>query len=72
MADSFLQLYERERGPLASLVFWDLVACLPPIKWLAGWVEGYQELGVDLPLSEARARLESWVENVLARQDVPA
>jgi aminoglycoside phosphotransferase (APT) family kinase protein len=65
MADLFLERYERARGPLASLVFWDLVACLPPIKWLAGWVEGYQELGVDLPLPEARARLESWVATVL-------
>jgi len=69
MADLFLARYERARGPLASLVFWDLVACLPPIKWLAGWVEGYQELGVDLPLSEARARLEAWVANVLGRLD---
>jgi len=69
MADLFLARYERARGPLASLVFWDLVACLPPIKWLAGWVEGYQELGVDLPLSEARARLEAWVASVLGRLD---
>jgi aminoglycoside phosphotransferase (APT) family kinase protein len=61
LADLFLARYERARGPLAGLMFWDLVACLPPIKWLAGWVEGYQELGVDLPLSEARARLEAWV-----------
>jgi aminoglycoside phosphotransferase (APT) family kinase protein len=61
MADLFLERYERVRGPLAGLVFWDLVACLSPIKWLAAWVEGYQELGVGLPLSEARARLEAWV-----------
>lgn len=67
MADKFLERYERARGPLQSLVFWDGVACLPPIKWLAGWVEGYQELGVDLPLREARARLEWWVEDVLSR-----
>jgi aminoglycoside phosphotransferase (APT) family kinase protein len=72
MADSFLERYERARGPLRSLVFWDLLACLPPIKWLASWVEGYQELGVDLPLSDARERLESWVESVLARQDASA
>jgi aminoglycoside phosphotransferase (APT) family kinase protein len=69
MADLFLKLYERSRGPLADLVFWDLVACLGPIKWLAHWVEGYQELGVDLPLLDARARLESWVASVLARLD---
>jgi aminoglycoside phosphotransferase (APT) family kinase protein len=54
---------------IARIVFWDLLACLPPIKWLAGWVEGYQELGVDLPLSEARARLGSWAASVLARLD---
>jgi aminoglycoside phosphotransferase (APT) family kinase protein len=72
MADLFLERYERARGPLAGLVFWDLVACLPPIKWLAGWVEGYQELGVDLPLPDARARLEAWIENVLARLDLLA
>jgi aminoglycoside phosphotransferase (APT) family kinase protein len=67
MADLFLKRYQRTRGPLTGLVFWDLVACLGPIKWLAHWVEGYQELGVDLPLMDARARLESWVEDVLER-----
>ena len=67
MAELFLARYERTRRPLAGLVFWDLVACLGPIKWLAHWVEGYQELGVDLPLSDARARLESWVARVLER-----
>lgn len=72
MADSFLERYERARGPLQSLVFWDLLACLSPIKWLAHWVEGYQELGIDLPLHAARARLELWVESVLARQDALA
>jgi aminoglycoside phosphotransferase (APT) family kinase protein len=65
MADLFLERYERARGPLQSLAFWDLLACLPPIKWLSGWVEGYQELGVDLPLADARARLESWVTRML-------
>jgi aminoglycoside phosphotransferase (APT) family kinase protein len=69
MADLFLERYERARGPLAGLVFWDLVACLGPIKWLSHWVEGYQELGVDLPLAEARGRLESWVASALARLD---
>ena len=69
MAERFLERYERARGPLAGLLFWDLVACLGPIKWLPHWVEGYQELGVDLPLGEARMRLESWVEIALARLD---
>lgn len=67
MADLFLSGYERARGPLAGLVFWDLLACLAPIKWLAGWVEGYQELGVHLPLPEARARLEAWVARTVAQ-----
>ena len=69
MADEFLARYERARGPLRSLVFWDLLACLSPIKWLAGWVAGYQELGVDLSLEDARSRLELWVARVLARLD---
>jgi aminoglycoside phosphotransferase (APT) family kinase protein len=69
LADLFTERYERARGSLAGLEFWDLVACLGPIKWLAHWVEGYQELGVDLPMPEARARLESWVARVLARLD---
>ena len=72
MAEMFLEVYGRQRGPLESLVFWDLVACLGPIKWLSHWVEGYQELGVDLPLSDARERLQSWVHSVLARLDAPA
>jgi aminoglycoside phosphotransferase (APT) family kinase protein len=67
MADRFLERYESARGSLEGLLFWDLVACLGPIKWLPHWVEGYQELGVDLPLADARARLESWVESALAR-----
>ena len=66
-AETFLQRYEAARGPLNALVFWDLVACLSPIKWLAHWVEGYQELGVDLPLEKGRARIEEWVARALDR-----
>lgn len=50
-----------------ELAFWDLLSALPPIRWLPQWVEGYTELGLELPLAEARARLESWVENALGR-----
>ena len=69
LADRFLERYESARGPLAGVLFWDLLACLGPLKWLAHWVEGYQELGVDLPLPEARARLESHVADLLARRE---
>jgi aminoglycoside phosphotransferase (APT) family kinase protein len=65
----FLDAYERIRGPLQGLAFWDLYSCLAPIRWLPHWVEGYTELGLELPLAEARARLEAWVENALARLD---
>ena len=68
-ADVFLGHYERERGPLADLAFWDLLTSLPPTRWLAHWVEGYTELGLELSLAEARARLETWVERALERLD---
>lgn len=66
-ADIFLARYEAARGPLHDLAFWDLLTSLPPTRWLAHWVEGYTELGLDLSLTEARARLEAWVERALAR-----
>lgn len=51
MAELFLERDEGARGPLAQLVFWDLVACLGPIKWLPHWVEGYQELTAEHALA---------------------
>ncbi len=63
----FLNEYERIRGTLHELAFWDLFCCLGPIRWLPHWVEGYTELGLELSLSEARARLEVWVANALGR-----
>jgi aminoglycoside phosphotransferase (APT) family kinase protein len=67
VAEVFLARYENARGPLRDLAFWDLLSSLPPLRWLPHWVEGYTELGVDLSLDEARARLESWVESALDR-----
>jgi aminoglycoside phosphotransferase (APT) family kinase protein len=66
-AEIFLARYESLRGPLHDLAFWDLLASLPPTRWLPHWVEGYTELGVDLSLADARARLESWVEGAIER-----
>lgn len=66
-AEVFLDDYERIRGPLKELAFWDLLSSLPPIRWLPDWVQGYTELGFALPLAEARARLELWVEHALGR-----
>jgi aminoglycoside phosphotransferase (APT) family kinase protein len=66
-AQVFLEEYERIRGPLDELAFWDLYSCLAPIRWLPHWVEGYTELGLSLPLAEARVRLETWVESALGR-----
>jgi aminoglycoside phosphotransferase (APT) family kinase protein len=66
-AQVFLDEYQRIRGPLNELAFWDLFSSLPPIRWLPHWVEGYTELGLELPLAEARARLETWVERALVR-----
>jgi aminoglycoside phosphotransferase (APT) family kinase protein len=66
-ADAFLARYEATRGPLRELAFWDLLASLAPARWLAHWVEGYTELGLELSLAEARSRLEAWVERALER-----
>ena len=60
-AEDFLTRYEAARGRLSDLVFWDLLAALDPIRWLTHWIAGYEELGVALPLGDARARLERWV-----------
>ena len=67
VADVFLARYVSERGPLRDLAFWDLVSSLPPIRWLPHLVEGYTELGLDLSLPAARARLESWIADALGR-----
>ena len=68
-AQIFLEEYEGIRGHLDELAFWDLYSSLAPIRWLPHWVEGYTELGLDLSLSEARARLEAWIANALGRLD---
>lgn len=39
-AQVFRDEYERIRGPLHELAFWDLLSALPPIRWLPQWVEG--------------------------------
>ena len=67
VADVFLARYVSERGPLRDLAFWDLLSSLPAIRWLPHWVEGYTELGLDLSLPAARARLESWIADALGR-----
>ncbi len=71
-AQVFLDEYERIRGPLRDLAFWDLLSALPPIRWLPDWVEGYTELGLELSLAEARARLEAHVADALGRLERPA
>jgi aminoglycoside phosphotransferase (APT) family kinase protein len=65
--DIFLDAYQAIRGPLRELAFWDLYSCLAPIRWLPHWVEGYTELGLTVPLAQARSRLEFWIENALSR-----
>ncbi len=71
-ADLFLARYESARGPLHDVAFWDLLTSLPPIRWLPDWVEGYTELGLELSLAEARARLEAHVADALGRLERPA
>ncbi|HKW78509.1 MAG TPA: phosphotransferase [Candidatus Limnocylindria bacterium] len=54
----FLEHYEARRGPLSDIAFWDLLADLGPLRWLAHFLQGYIELGAPLSMDEGRRRAE--------------
>lgn len=66
-ADDFRRVYDSIAGPIGELVWWDLFAALLGHTWLAEWLVGYQELGVDMPLDEARRRIAVYAEDALRR-----
>lgn len=66
--ERLLQSYERRRGRLEGVAYWDLHSVLPGFRWLPRWVDAYQEVGLtELTLSLARERLEAFVTSALAR-----
>jgi len=67
-AELFRERYEARRGALMSLAFWDLRTSLPALCWLPDWVRGYHEVGLtELTFETARARLEAFIADALAR-----
>jgi aminoglycoside phosphotransferase (APT) family kinase protein len=66
-ADQFLHEYEHRAGPIGDLVFWDLLSALLGHRWMDEWLVGYRELGVDLPIEEARRRIVVFAERALDR-----
>lgn len=68
-AETFLRAYEAAAGRrVEQLVFWELYMVTWALGSLDEWVRGYQDLGrADLTLDEARARLDRFVTDALAR-----
>ena len=68
-AETFLQAYQAFTGrTIQHPVFWDLYMVTWSIGQLESWVKGYHDLGrTDLSFAEARARLERYVSDALAR-----
>jgi aminoglycoside phosphotransferase (APT) family kinase protein len=58
--------YERIRGPLGTLLFWDLIWAVIAYRSMDQWLIGYAELGLaDLGLVEARSRVVAFAEHAL-------
>jgi len=67
-ADAFLEAYRAASDlPIRRLYFWELFMASRAIESLDEWVKGYHDLGrTDLPVTEARARLEGFASRALA------
>jgi len=67
-AEAFRRAYERRRGAMPDLAYFDLLATVPGLAWLPDWVDGYHEVGLsELSLSLARARLLAFVSDAASR-----
>lgn len=60
VADAFVAEYEALRGPVADLHWWCLWATTRTWHGLASWLPGWTEIGVDVDLAAAEARLADW------------
>jgi aminoglycoside phosphotransferase (APT) family kinase protein len=67
-AEAFQKAYERRRGHMPDLAYFDLRAAEPSLIWLKDWVDGYHEVGVsDLSLALAEARRDAFIADAMAR-----
>lgn len=60
VADAFVAEYEALRGPVEDLHWWCLWATTRTWHGLASWLPGWTEIGVDVDLAVADARLAAW------------
>jgi aminoglycoside phosphotransferase (APT) family kinase protein len=63
----FHSAIERRRGPMPDTAWWELLAAVDGLAWLLEWVEGYQEVGSDLTVALARARLREFMADARSR-----
>lgn len=67
-AEAFRGSYERRRGAMPDLAFFDLLATVPGLVYLPDWVDGYREVGLTyLSFALARDRLLAFVSDAMSR-----
>jgi len=67
--DELAGAYERVRGPVGGLVFWDLLWALVGRRSMESWLIGYSELGLPgLSYAEAQSRLAVFAERALQQE----
>lgn len=67
-SEAFLRSYERRRGVLPDLAWFDLLATEPGLVYLPDWVDGYGEVGLThLSLALARERLLAFAATAMSR-----
>jgi aminoglycoside phosphotransferase (APT) family kinase protein len=67
--DQLAGSYERVRGPVGGLVFWDLLWALVGRRSMESWLIGYAELGLpELSDAEAQSRLAVFAERALQQE----
>lgn len=69
-ADELVTCYERIRGPVSGLQFWDLLWALVAHRHMDDWLIGYRELGLpELSSEEAKAKIAEFAERALRTED---
>ena len=54
-------------GPLPATAWWELLAAADGLAWMEEWVDGYQEVGVELIVPTARDRLGEFIDDAGSR-----